>query len=239
MVACSTCSASGLQQLAVGGVGDGFLLNGGVDNDAAELFAGNQLQCHGHFNGAGQEFFHAFFAKQFAELDQLGWVARPAVFKVFVARKVLPGGCFAPALDEVFITLVEGMFKVQQGHHQTGGQTRTPGIGDAATGNGRDRAKQVQVFDLLARLDLTRPALRKGSFDFLPRHAVGQDRQRVAQIDHLIQAVAEKVIGHGAAFRNSQKTGSIEYLFESSDHPDLPHITSVHAACRGFAGTTN
>jgi hypothetical protein len=44
----------------------------------------------------------------------------------------------------------------------------------------------------------------------------------VAQIDHLIQAVAEKVTGHGAAFKNSQKTGSIEYLFESFDHPDSP-----------------
>jgi hypothetical protein len=60
----------------------------------------------------------------------------------------------------------------------------------------------------------------------------------VAQIDHLIQAVAEKVIGHGAAFKNSQKTGSIGYLFESSDHPDSPQITSIHAGCRGFAGAT-
>jgi hypothetical protein len=41
----------------------------------------------------------------------------------------------------------------------------------------------------------------------------------VAQIDHLVQAFAEKVIGRGAAFKNAQKTGS-EYLFESSDHPD-------------------
>jgi hypothetical protein len=61
----------------------------------------------------------------------------------------------------------------------------------------------------------------------------------VAQIDHLIQAIAEKVIGHGAAFKNSQKTGSIEYLFESSDHPDSPQISSIHAGFRGFAGTTN
>jgi hypothetical protein len=60
----------------------------------------------------------------------------------------------------------------------------------------------------------------------------------MAQIDHLIQAVAEKVIGHGAAFKNSQKTGSIEYLFESSDHPDSPQISSIHAGLRGFAGTT-
>jgi hypothetical protein len=61
----------------------------------------------------------------------------------------------------------------------------------------------------------------------------------VAQIDHLVQEVTEKVSGHGAAFKNSQKTASIEYLFESSDHPDSPQITSVDAGCRGFAGATN
>jgi len=62
----------------------------------------------------------------------------------------------------------------------------------------------------------------------LPWHSIGQHRQWVAQIDHLVQAVAEKVIGHGAAFKNSQKTDSIEYLFESSGHPDSPQITSLH-----------
>jgi hypothetical protein len=73
----------------------------------------------------------------------------------------------------------------------------------------------------------------------LPRHAVGQHRQRVAQINHLIQAITEKVIGYGAAFKNSQKTGFIEYLFESSDYPDSPQITSIHAGCESLAGTTH
>jgi hypothetical protein len=72
----------------------------------------------------------------------------------------------------------------------------------------------------------------------LPRHTVGQHCQRVAQIDHLVQAVAEKVIGHSAAFKNSQKTGFIEYLFESSDHPDSPQTTRIHVGFRGFAGPT-
>jgi hypothetical protein len=159
------------------------------------------------------------------------------VLKIFVARKVLRGWGLAPALDYVFDILVEGVLEVKQGHHQTGGQTRTAGVGNAATGNHRDRTKQVQILDLLARFNLASLALGPRCFDFLPRHAVGQDRQRVAQIDHLIQAVAEKVIGHGAAFKNSQKTGSIEYLFESSDYPDSPQITSIYADCRGFTGT--
>ena len=70
-------------------------------------------------------------------------------------------------------------------------------------------------------------------------HANGMHRQRVAKIDHVVQAVSKKVIGHGAAFKNSQETDSIEYLFESSGHPDSPQITSVHAGCRSFAGATN
>ena len=103
---------------------DGFFLHGGVDNDLTELILGNQFQCHGHLYRAGQEFLDAFFAQQFAELDQLGRVAGPAVLKVFVARKVLPSGCLAPALDEVFVAFVEGVFEVQQGDHQAGQQAR-------------------------------------------------------------------------------------------------------------------
>jgi len=61
----------------------------------------------------------------------------------------------------------------------------------------------------------------------------------VAQIDHLIQAVAEKIVGHGAAFKNSQKTDSIEYVFGSFEHSESPQIASIHAGCRGFAGATN
>lgn len=223
----------GLQQLAIGGVSHGFLLHRGVHDHAAQFFLGDQLEGDGHLHGAGKQLFHAFFAQSFAEAPQLCGVAWPLVLEIFVARKVLSSGCFAPALDHFLVALVERMLEVQQGHHQPGGQTRTPDIGDAATGNDKDRAKQVQVFDLFASLDLTRPALGERCFDFLPGHSVGQHRQRVAQIDHLIEAVAEKVIGHGAAFKNSQKTGSIQYLFESYDHPDSPHITSIHA---GYGG---
>src|SRR5574343_1079548 len=78
----------------------------------------------------------------------------------------------------------------------------------------------------------------QGSLDLLPWHPVGQDRQWMAQIDHLVQAVAEKIIGHGVAFKNSQKTPSIEYVFGSSDHRHSPQIACIHAGFRGFAGWT-
>lgn len=139
------------------------------------------------------------------------------MLKVFVARKVLPGGRLAPARYDVFVTLVEGMFEVQQRHHQPGGKTRPAGIGDAAAGDRRHRAKQVHILDLLVRLDLSRPALGKGRLDLLPGHPVGQHRRRVAQIDHLIQAIAEKIIVHGTTFKSCRKSGSIEYVFGSSE----------------------
>jgi len=83
------------------------------------------------------------------------------------------------------------------------------------------------------------PALDEGSIDLLPMHAVGQHRKRVAQIDHLIKAVTEKVNGHGAAFKNSQKTGVAENLFERFNHPDSPQLTSLHSGFRTFAVMTN
>lgn len=56
------------------------------------------------------------------------------------------------------------------------------------------------------------------------------------QYSEPVQADAERVIGQGAAFKNPQKTGTIEYLFASYEHPDSPLITSIHAVCRGVHG---
>jgi hypothetical protein len=49
----------------------------------------------------------------------------------------------------------------------------------------------------------------------------------VAQIDHLIQAITEKVIGHSAAFKKSQKTDPLEYLFDIFEHPNSPQIAKI------------
>ena len=99
-------------------------------------------------------------------------IARPAVLKVLIARKLLPSGCLAPALDDVLVALVERVLQVQQRHHQMGEQTRPNGIEDAAIGLSTDRAKQIQAIDLLSRFDSPRPALGHGSLYLLPGHAV-------------------------------------------------------------------
>ena len=229
-----------LQQLAVGGVCHGFLFHCGVHDYAGQLFLGNQLERDGHLHGAGQQFFNAFFAKSFTKAPQLCQVARPLRFKILVARKVLPSGCLAPALDHVLIALVERMFEEQEDHHQTGGQTRPAGIGDAATVNGRDRAKQVQALDLIARLDPACPALRKGSFYLLLKHAVGQHRQRAGGANRSSdRGGCGKSHRSWHCFQNSQKKRFIEYLFESYDHPDSHLLTCVNADFKGFADSIN
>ncbi len=114
----------GLQQLTVCGVCHGFLLHGVVHDHAGQFLLGDQLEGDSNFQGAGEQFFHALISQSFTEAPQLCRITRPLVNKILVAKKVLPGESFAPALNDVFIALSEGVHEVQQGHHQTGGQTR-------------------------------------------------------------------------------------------------------------------
>jgi hypothetical protein len=46
-------------------------------------------------------------------------------------------------------------------------------------------------------------------FNLLPRHVQSQHRQRMAQVDHLIEPQTEKIFGGCAAWhvKNSQKSG--------------------------------
>jgi hypothetical protein len=131
----------GLQQLAVSGMSHRLLLHGGVHDHAGQLFLGDQLEANRRQHCAGQQLFHAFFAQSFTEALQFCGGTRPLVLKILLARKVLTGGGLARERDYVLVTLVERMLDVKQRHHQTGGQTRTPGIRDATNVNGRDRAK--------------------------------------------------------------------------------------------------
>ena len=128
-------------QLAGGGVGEGFLLHGGVDNDAAEVFAGNQFQGDYYFNGEGQESFNAYFAQQFAKLDQLGWVAGPTVFKVFVAKKYCQVGVSPQRWMSSSSFSLKVCLRYKMATIRRGGQGRTSGFGDASTDNHFGRAK--------------------------------------------------------------------------------------------------
>ncbi len=174
-----------------------FFLDGGIHNDLAELALGNEFQGDRHFNGAGQQFFNAFFTDELAELDQQGGVARSAVLKVGQAGEVLPSRRLAPALADVFVALVEGVFEVQQRGQQTQRQAGPTGVGDASTSGDDCRAKPTRVFDLFARAHLPGKAVSQRSFDLLPGHATGQHRQGMTQVNHVVQTAAKEIIGAG------------------------------------------
>jgi hypothetical protein len=87
------------------------------NDHACQFFLGDQLERDRHHHGAGQQFFHAFLAQSFTKAPQLGGVARPLLLEILIARKVLPGGNLAPALNDIFIALVEGVLKVHQRNH--------------------------------------------------------------------------------------------------------------------------
>jgi hypothetical protein len=145
----------GFQQLGFYSVSHSFFFDRRVHDDEGQFFLADQLEGERYLHGAGHQFFNALLAQSFTEPPQLCW---PLVLKIFAYRKVLPRGDLAPALDHVIVNLVERMPYVQQGHHQPVGQKRPAGTGNATTGNDRNRAKQVQVFDLLASFDLPSPA---------------------------------------------------------------------------------
>ena len=96
----------------------------------------DQLELHGHVDGLGQQLLHPFPAQQLAELDQGGGVAGAVVFKVRLAREEPPGRCFASALDDTFVGLVEGVFEVRQRDHDSQRHARPSGVagnGDSCT----------------------------------------------------------------------------------------------------------
>jgi hypothetical protein len=75
-------------------------------------------------------------------------------------------------------------------------------------------------------------------FNLLPGHAIGQNRQRVAQVDHLVSRLRKKS-SVMAVSKNPQKAALVEYRSGSSEHSESTQIASIHAGCRDFAGTTN
>ncbi len=190
--------ASGLQHLGIRGVGDGLVLDGGVDDDGRQAGLGDELQREGHIDRLLQQGLHTFFAHGLAEVDQSGGVAGPAVLEVIHTREVLPGGRLGPALNDALVALVESVLEVQQRDHQAQRQARPTGRRDTGTDHLGHAAEQIHVLNVATGADGLGEQVGDRGFQFLPGHAGRQHGQRVAQIDHLIQAAAEKVgrIGH-------------------------------------------
>jgi hypothetical protein len=104
------------------------------------------------------------------------------------------GASIAPALDHPFVRLVEGVLEIQEADHDAQRHARTPGVAG-------DRhalhlfAKEVQLRQGRTGAALAGEHLRHPRLDLLPGHARGQHGQRMAQIDHVIDARAEEIVG--------------------------------------------
>jgi hypothetical protein len=118
----------------------------------------------------------------------------------------------APALDHPFVRLVEGVLEIQEADHDAQRHARTPGVAG-------DRhalhlfAKEVQVRQGRTGAALAGENLSHPRLDLLPGHARGQHGQRLPQVDHVIDARAEKIVAGGAGklHKNSQKSNDTAY----------------------------
>ncbi len=144
-----------------------------------------------------QQLLHTFFAEQLAKLHQGGGVAGAVVFKVRLAREELPGWRLAPALHDTLVRLVEGVLEGQQRNHDAQRHTGAPGVA-GHSGALHLFTEEVQLGHgnpgtAFAAEDPSHPR-----FDLLPGHARGQHGQRMAQVDHVVDARAEEIVGGGA-----------------------------------------
>jgi hypothetical protein len=73
---------------------NGFLLHGGVHDHAGQFLLGDQLEGDSNFHGAGEQFFHAFFAQSFTKIAPVE-AGRTATGANIRYQKILPGGGLA------------------------------------------------------------------------------------------------------------------------------------------------
>ena len=128
------------------------------------------------------------------------------------------------------------MFQVQQAGHQADRQLGSPGVAAARTRQHLRGTEQVLAFEDLARTFLALEFRRHRSFDLIPRKPRRQHRQRVAQVDHRVDASVEKI---GRLHpRIPQKTIPQRFILEGIGLQSLPRKVSIHAGWRDFAGPT-
>lgn len=173
---------------------------------------------------------------QLAKMDHRGGIARLAVFKVGAPREMLPGGCLTPALDDAFVGFVEGVLEVQQCNHSAQRHARSPsvaGLGHAL----HPLTEQIQIGHGHASSAFARENLRDPRFDLLPGHARGQHRPRVAQVDHGIDAQAEKIVGGGAGvLRKTPRHRRSNKLYAGRATPEGRQNTKINQLIMDFLG---
>ncbi len=183
-------------------MGNGFFLDGGVNDDTFQVLRFDGFNGHCGVDGGFEQQLQAVFAKGFAEAANLCCIAGQAVLVVVHTAEVLPQDVFAPAHHQFFVAEVETVLEVQQADHQADRQLGSTGVAAPATDHDFTGAEHVFGFEDLTRAVLVVELGCNGCFDLAPGQPGGQHRQRVAGVDHGIDSAAEEVNGlHGRSLR--------------------------------------
>jgi hypothetical protein len=202
--------AGHFQQAAVGGVGDGLLLDRAVDDDAFEFPGLDGLQGDGGLDGLGEHLFDTGEFQGAAKAGEVARIARQRTLKVSLAAEELPIDVLRPAGTDRLVAFVVGVFEVEKTDHEPDRQTFASGGADAGAGQRPGGAEEVGAFGSLAGARLVFEGRCQCGFDVLPGHPGGQDREGVAHIQHGVQAAAEKVrCAHTTYPRNLPETDAI------------------------------
>ena len=116
------------------------------------------------------------------------------MFKVRLTREELQLWHLAPALNDALAGLVEGVFEEQQSDHDAQRHAGAPCVA-GRSGTLHLFTEEVQVGHDHTGATPAREELGHPRFDLLPGHAHGQHNKRMTQIDHLIDARTEEIIG--------------------------------------------
>jgi len=225
-----------LQQPAVHRVGDGLGLHGAVDDDALEIGGAHGPDVDRAFDGGLEQLLQAVLTQQAPKAADLGGVARQARLVVVIATEELPLHVLGPTLDQLFVAEVEAVLQVQQADHQAHWQAWAAGRADATAEFAVECASQIFADQTLSRLRLMGQLGCHRRLDRGPRQPCGQHRQRVLQIDHLVQARAKKV--RRAHPQIPQKSGHRNIVLRGIDMQDSRRKASFHAGCSHIAGPT-
>ena len=188
------------------------------------------------FDGGLEQLLQAVLTEQAPKAPDLGRVARQARLVVVLATEELPLHVLGPPLDQLFVAEVETVLEVQQADHQAHWQSRAAGRADAAAELAVECAGQILAGHALGWLGLVRQLGRHRRLDRAPRQPGGQHRQRMPQIDHLVQPRAKEV--RRAHPQIPQKSDHRNMLLRGFRMQDLRRKTSVHAGRSDFARPT-
>ena len=235
--------ACDLQQPAVHRVGDGLGLHGRVHDHPLQLGRAHRLGLHRAVDGGLEQLLQPVLAQQASEAPDLRGVAGQSRLVVLHAAEELPLHVLGPAFDEFLVAQVEAVLQVKQAGHQAHRQSRAPGVADAATELQVMCAQQILSERPLSWPRLVRQLGRQRCLDRRPRQPGGQHRQRVAQVDHLLETGAEEIVcGHRLRSSIPQKIHPIGLKSAGSDHRKSPESrckTTGYAISPGRRSTAN